>query len=247
MRGLEHMTAIVTGGARGIGRAIALRLLSEGATVEICDRDGFELGATLKELDSLGEVTGMTIDVADDAAVQSYLQGRNGQLDIFVNNAAIAPRLPSIDLSRDAVQEVLNVNFLAAVSFARRIAAGMKTAGSGVIVNIASVNAFRGQPEMLAYNASKAALVSLTKTLAVELGSFGVRVVCVCPGSVRSSMWDSEDWHDEEERFAQTIPLGRFAEPEEIAGLVAFLCSEEASYMTGCAVIADGGLTARLF
>jgi NAD(P)-dependent dehydrogenase (short-subunit alcohol dehydrogenase family) len=123
----------------------------------------------------------------------------------------------------------------------------MKQARSGVIINVASVNAFRGQPEMLAYNASKAALVSLTKTLSVELGPHGVRAVCVCPGSVNTPIWDRGGWDDERDAMAQTIPLRRFADPAEIAAVVAFLASDDASFITGCAIVADGGLTARMF
>jgi NAD(P)-dependent dehydrogenase (short-subunit alcohol dehydrogenase family) len=218
-----------------------------GVAVDICDREAATLATTVEKLRPLGTVSGTVVDVADDDAVARYIEGITRTVDIFVNNAAIAPRIPTTQLTREPLEEVMAVNFTAAVSFGRRIAESMKKARSGVIVNIASVNAFRGQPDMLSYNASKAAVVSLTKTLAVELGPYGVRAVCVCPGSVRTPIWDDGGWEQEEERIAQAIPLRRFAQPEEIAAVVAFLGSQDASFVTGCAVVADGGLMARMF
>lgn len=244
---LAGRTALVTGAARGIGRAIAARLAAEGARVTACDIQGDRLAAVVAGLGAHGEVEALAADVADHEAMARLLAGRAEPYDVLVNNAAIAPRIPLRELRPDDLREVLRVNVEAAVFLSREAGRAMCAAGRGSIVNVASVNAMRGQPDMLHYNASKAALVSATQTLAVEFAGHGVRVNAVCPGSTWTEIWEEGGWGEADRAaFAERIPLGRFARPEEIAAVVAFLAGDDASYVTGHALVVDGGLTVRM-
>ncbi|HEX4812993.1 MAG TPA: SDR family oxidoreductase [Nonomuraea sp.] len=240
-------TALVTGAGRGIGLAVAARLAADGMIVTACDVDGDRLDAALPGLREHGEVRALAADVTDLAAMTGWLAAQDGPLDVLVNNAAVAPRIPLTELDEDTLARVLRVNFQAAALLGREAGRAMCAAGRGSIVNVASVNALRGQPDMLHYNASKAALVSLTQTLAVEYAPHGVRVNAVCPGSTRTDAWEEGGW-DEADRasFAGRIPLGRFATPAEIAATVAFLAGPDSSYVTGHALVVDGGLTVRM-
>ncbi|WP_283137717.1 SDR family NAD(P)-dependent oxidoreductase [Rhizohabitans arisaemae] len=240
MTRLAGRTALVTGAARGIGRAIAARLAAEGARVTACDILADRLAATAAELG----VEPLVADVGDHEAMERRLESRAEPYDVVVNNAAIAPRIPLADLRPQDLREVLRINVEAAVFLSRAAARTMRAAGRGSIVNVASVNAMRGSPDMLHYNASKAALVSLTQTLALEYAGYGVRVNAVCPGSTWTEIWEEGGWTEADRAgFAARIPLGRFAAPEEIAAVVAFLAGDDASYVTGHALVVDGGLT----
>ncbi|WP_405394152.1 SDR family NAD(P)-dependent oxidoreductase [Microbispora hainanensis] len=242
MTRLAGRTALVTGAARGIGRAVAARLAAEGARVTACDVQAERLAATVAELD--GEVEPLVADVADHAAMARLIGERPAPYDVVVNNAAVAPRIPLADLRPEDLRETLRVNVEAAVFIGREAGRAMCAAGRGSIVNVASVNAMRGQPDMLHYNASKAALVSATQTLAVEYARFGVRVNAVCPGSTWTEIWEESGWDEETKaHFTGRIPLHRFAAPAEIAAAVAFLAGDDASYVTGHALVVDGGLT----
>jgi len=248
MRRLEGKTALVTGGARGIGKAIVSRLVAEGATVVICDVRDDQLQETVIELGgNSSNVSGLCVDVGDLERITAMLDDFDHPLDILVNNAGIAPRIDLRNLTPEDLDEVFRVNFRSAVFLSRAVGAAMCRAGSGSIVSISSVNAFRGQPEMLHYNTSKAALVSMTLTMAIEFAGSGVRVNCVCPGSTRTEVWEDGGWRESERReFADKIPMRRFAVPAEIAAGVAFLASDDASYITGQALVIDGGLTVRM-
>lgn len=240
-------TALVTGAARGIGRAVAARLAADGYAVTACDLEGDRLHAALPGLREHGEVRPLVADVTDLVAMTGWLGAQERPLDVLVNNAALAPRIPTDDLDDAALGRVLRVNFQAAALLAREAGRGMRAAGRGSIVNVASVNALRGQPDMLHYNASKAALVSMTQTLALEYAPYGVRVNAVCPGSTWTDLWEEGGWGETDRAaFAERIPLRRFATPQEIAATVAFLAGDDASYVTGHALVADGGLTVRM-
>ncbi|MEU6796648.1 SDR family oxidoreductase [Nonomuraea wenchangensis] len=240
-------TALVTGAARGIGRAVAARLAADGFAVTACDLDRDRLEAALPELKEHGEVRPLVADVTDLESMTAWLDRQETPLTALVNNAAVAPRIPLAELDEDALAHVMRVNFQAAALLAREAGRGMCAAGRGSIVNVASVNALRGQPDMLHYNASKAALVSLTQTLALEYAPHGVRVNAVCPGSTWTDLWEEGGWGEEDRAdFAGRIPLRRFAEPREIAATVAFLAGDDSSYVTGHALVADGGLTVRM-
>ncbi|MER7370239.1 SDR family oxidoreductase [Nonomuraea wenchangensis] len=240
-------TALVTGAARGIGRAVAARLAADGFAVTACDLNGDRLEAALPELKEHGEVRPLVADVTDLEYMTAWLDRQETPLTALVNNAAVAPRIPLAELDADALAHVMRVNFQAAALLGREAGRGMCAAGRGSIVNVASVNALRGQPDMLHYNASKAALVSLTQTLALEYAPHGVRVNAVCPGSTWTDMWEEGGWGEADRAdFAGRIPLRRFAEPREIAATVAFLAGDDSSYVTGHALVADGGLTVRM-
>jgi NAD(P)-dependent dehydrogenase (short-subunit alcohol dehydrogenase family) len=245
MTGLKGRTALITGAARGIGLAIAQRLQSDGATVLICDTLTEQLEQAGAKLSGSTEVFRHSGDVRDIAAIEAWLNDLDRWPDILVNNAAIAPRASALALEAALLSETMEINFVAAVRLSQLVAGRLIAHGKpGAIVNIASVNAFRGQPELLHYNASKAALVSATKTLAAEWACHGIRVNAVCAGSTWTDIWEEGGFSDEDKkRFAAKNPLGRFAQPSEIAAAAAFLVSDDASFVTGDALIADGGLT----
>lgn len=243
MTDLNGRTALITGGARGIGLAIATRLKADGAAVVLVDVDK---DALTEASATLGGVPTFAGDVQDTETLGAWLKEEDLLIDILVNNAAIAPRVTSLELTPEILGEVMAVNFEAPVHLACFVANRLIQAGrTGAIVNVSSVNAYRGIPEMLPYNASKAAMVSATTTLAVEWADHGIRVNAVLPGSTRTRIWEEGGFSDEERAaFAARNPLRRLAEPSEIAAAVAFLASDESSFVTGHALVADGGLTA---
>jgi NAD(P)-dependent dehydrogenase (short-subunit alcohol dehydrogenase family) len=243
MSDLNGRTALITGGARGIGLAIATRLKADGAAVVLVDVDK---DALTEASETLGGVRTFAGDVQDVETLGEWLKDEGVLVDILVNNAAIAPRVTSLELTPAILGEVMAVNFESPVHLACLVANRLIEAGrTGTIVNVSSVNAYRGIPEMLPYNASKAAMVSATTTLAVEWADHGIRVNAVLPGSTRTRIWEEGGFSDEERAaFAARNPLRRLAEPSEIAAAVAFLASDESSFVTGHALVADGGLTA---
>lgn len=251
MQLLTGKRAIVTGGARGIGYAIAERFLREGAAVFLCDIHEQRLEDALRSLSAIGEVDGRVADVSDraavDAAVASALQ--RGPVDVLVNNAGIGFSVPFLELTDEIWDRVMNVNVKGAVYFAQAVLPGMLGRKSGAIVNIASTNGMRGQPTMAHYNASKAALISLTQTLAVEFAPSGIRVNCVCPGSIATELNLKESGWSEAflERLRQHIPARTFGKPEDIGWACAYLASDISRFMTGQTLVIDGGLLAQQF
>jgi NAD(P)-dependent dehydrogenase (short-subunit alcohol dehydrogenase family) len=240
---------MVTGGARGIGRAIVKRFLSEGARVVVCDLNPDSMDDLLKDewIDN-SMVLPIVGDIRRAQEVLDQVAAAGWHIDFLVNNAAMAPRIPSAELSRDVLNEILDVNVTSAFELCRMVVERKELSDGGlIIVNTSSVNAWLGIPEMAHYNASKAALLSITRTLAVEWAPLGVRVNAVCPGSTWTESWEEGGWGAEDRaRFASKNPLGRFATPDEIAGAVLFLTGPDASYITGHGLVVDGGLTAAV-
>jgi len=241
---------VVTGGARGIGRACAERFAREGARVVVVDVDAERLAASEAEHGSAGlDVSGVVGDVTSEADVDRLHEtalGLLGTVDVLVNNVGGARGeghsrwFWDLDLEVFTRLEALNLHgtFLCSNRFVR----GMKDRASGAVVNIASTAGILTDPGHSHYGAFKAAVIQLTKGIAVDLGPHGVRVNCVVPGEVRTNPAHDVNW---ERTFELKIPMLRAARPEEIAAVVAFLASDEASYMTGAAVVVDGGLTAK--
>jgi glucose 1-dehydrogenase len=248
--------ALVTGGSRGIGRAVAERFAAEGATVAINYwRDGAEAEATLAALHAASGASGgvrphriVEADVSDAQAVEAMIGGvvgAFGRLDVLVNNAGIQAPTPGDGAETDDMERIVAVNLLGAAHCARAaIRHFLSRPGGGAIVNTSSVHEVIPKPGFLAYSMSKGGLGNLTRTLALEFADRGIRVNGVGPGATLTSLNDS--WRNDPAGRAgveRHIPMGYAASPEAIAPVFAFLASDEAAYMTGQTLYADGGLT----
>ncbi len=247
-------TALVTGGSSGIGLGAARRLAAEGASVYLVGRDPWKVAAAIEAVqrDALpgAQVDGAVADVTDAAAMEAAVGAAAAlgrRLDVLVAAAGIdGEGKDALDLDPDAFGRVLDVNvrglFLATQSAGRAMAAD---GAGGSVVLIASVNAFQPERHFADYNASKGAAVLLARSLAIDLADRGIRVNAICPGYVRTPM--TEPYLADPATLAEIvrhIPLGRVSDPDEIAATIAFLASDEASYITGSAVIVDGGRSA---
>jgi meso-butanediol dehydrogenase/(S,S)-butanediol dehydrogenase/diacetyl reductase len=228
VRGLEGQHVVVTGGASGIGAATAGRFRAEGARVTV--------------LDLAGCADGVVVDVADRAAVDAAFAAL-GRVDVVVNNAGISARAPALEISPEQWRRVLDTNLGGVFNVAQAAARAMLAGGGGVILNTASTNGYVGHPFYADYNAAKAGVIELTRTLALEWAPT-VRVNAVCPGYVLTPMQREEYSAEMLAAVDAKIPLRRHAAPEEIAGVFAFLASDDAAYFTGAVITVDGGETA---
>ena len=247
MERLKDKVAIVTGGAGGIGTALAHGLAEEGASVVIADLDGSaaeKLAAHMIE-DGYAALA-LQVDVSDHAAshgMAGQTLDRFGRIDILVNNAAIyadLPRKPFMEIEPSEWNAVLAVNLTGAQLCARAVIPAMEKQGGGVIVNMVSVNSFLAPAGRAHYNAGKAALENLTKTLARELGPLGIRVNALSPGLVKTGTAR----HVTDERYeetAHTRALHRDLLPQDLVGPLVFLCSDDAHMVTGHSLVVDGG------
>jgi meso-butanediol dehydrogenase / (S,S)-butanediol dehydrogenase / diacetyl reductase len=234
--------AIVTGGSSGIGAAIVRRLSSEGARVMIADLSPPEVESDTVlfhrcDLTSSAEVTAMVKATAD----------RFGGLDILVNNAGIGCLAETPDLPEETWEKLFAIN-VSAVFYACKVAVPlMRTGGGGAIVNVASISGLGGDYGFTAYNASKGAVINYTRSLALDGARDGIRVNALCPGAIgQTAMGVGTHGSDaDKQAWLDAIPLGRTGTPDEMANVVAFLASDEASFMTGSIVVADGGATAH--
>jgi len=239
--------ALVTGAARGIGLATAKKFLAEGWRVALLDIEGELLGRAVAEIDQ-GEATlALTCDVSDAAAVSDAMatvERRFGRLDALVNNAGIAVFAPLMETSETDWRRVLEVNLTGPFLCTKAAVPLMREGHGGAIVNITSISAVRASTLRSAYGTSKAGLAHLTKQLAVELASLNIRVNAVAPGPVDTAM--AKRVHTKEIRadYHDAIPLNRYGLEEELAEAIYFLCSANASYITGQILAVDGGFDA---
>jgi NAD(P)-dependent dehydrogenase (short-subunit alcohol dehydrogenase family) len=253
MYDLTGKTAIVTGGASGIGRSICLRLAEEGAAVAVLDYNADGAAETAELAAQHGvETRAVAVDVSDDASVErafDKVRAWRGDADILVNCAGIIAIGTVEETSTEEWRRVFAVNLDGVFHTCRAAAPSMRARGSGKIINMSSWFGKAGKPNYGAYSASKAAVIGLTQSLAMELASAGVNVNAVCPGTIfETGMRDIADKISAEKNLstakdrAKAIPMGRVGKPEDISRVVAFLASDEADYMTGQSINVTGGL-----
>ena len=244
---LAGKVAVITGAARGIGRACAERFLNDGVKVMISDVDGEALAATAAELGRPDDLRAVTADVAKRADIDALVAAAVsafGRLDIMVNNAGVARNRDFLEITEQDFDDVIAINLKGAF-FGVQAAARQMIAqgGGGVVINMSSVNALLAIPTLATYAISKGGMKQLTSVAAVALAPHRIRVVAVGPGTILTDMVSSAIFSSEEARRSvlSRTPIGRGGEPAEIAAVVAFLASDDASYITGQTIYPDGG------
>ncbi len=234
---LEGRTALVTGASKGIGRAIATELASAGANLVLSYRTGAdEAGLLASEIGARA----VQADVSDATSAQALVE-EAGDIDILVNNAGVTRDGLLVRMSDDDWNTVIDTNLASCFYTCRAAARGMMKKRSGSVVNISSIVGVHGNWGQTNYAASKAGIIGFTKSLAKELGSRNVRANVVVPGYVKTQLTDVLP-EDATNLMLQNTPLGRLGDPEDVAGAVRFLCSDEASFVTGAVLLVDGGL-----
>jgi 3alpha(or 20beta)-hydroxysteroid dehydrogenase len=248
-RRFHGKVVLITGGAGGIGRAAAVRFASEGARVVLVDLAAAALAESVAAVEKVdGEVLAVEADVTRFADVERYTDAaiaRFGAIDVFFNNAGVLGAVkPLVDYPEEAFDRVIAVNVKAVWLGMKAVAPRMRAAHGGAIVNTASIAGLRGSPNIIAYTASKHAVVGMTRAASLELARHGIRVNAVCPAPIETPMARQLETEVRRERLTATIPMRRYGTPEEVAALVAFLASADAAYITGAIYAVDGGAMA---
>ena len=246
MRGLKAKRVLISGGSRGIGKATARRFLEEGAIVFFCGHDAGDVERTIREFKLLGKIDGMTCDVSQEDDVNRLIEAAEafmGGFDVLVNNAGIAWQEDFLAITAENWDRIMAVNlcgqFLVAQAVARKMVAAEN---GGAIINMSSTNGLVGEEQYAHYNASKGGIMQLTKTMALELGKFGIRVNALCPGYILTPL-NREIYPAQvvEAYIDQKIPLKKAGQPEDIAAAYAFLASDDAVFIHGTGLVIDGG------
>ncbi len=243
---LKGKSAIVTGGASGFGAGIVRAFIKEGARVVIADIDGDAAKAMAEAIGS--HVWGIQVDVASASGVAAMVQAAcnyMGSVDILVNNAGVGHKPQALDtLSEDAFDRIYGVNMKSIYHTARAVVPLMKKQGSGAILNMGSTGGVSPRPNLTWYNASKGWVITATRAMAIELAPAGIRVNALNPVAGETPLLKTfmgEDTPEMRAKFLSTIPIGRFSTPEDMGAAACFLCSDEASMITGVALEVDGG------
>ncbi|MEJ6742717.1 MAG: SDR family oxidoreductase [Emcibacteraceae bacterium] len=243
---LKNKIAIVTGGASGFGAGIVRKFIAEGAKVVIADINNSLAEKLARELGE--EAISAEVDVSDNISVKRLVESTISKfetIDILVNNAGIGHQPQALDkLSEDDFDRIFNVNAKSVFYTAQQVVPIMKIAKSGVILNVASTGGVSPRPNLTWYNASKGWMITATKAMAVELASFGIRVNAINPVAGKTPLlatFMGEDTPEIREKFLSTIPMGRFSTPTDMGNTACFLCSDDASMITGIAMNVDGG------
>ncbi|MEO8249662.1 MAG: SDR family NAD(P)-dependent oxidoreductase [Burkholderiales bacterium] len=241
---LNDRAAVITGGAQGIGYAVAERMLRSGASVALWDVNEAQLGKAKEALAALGKVTTQKVEITDEASVGAAVQSTLadlGRLDILVNSAGITGGNGTTwELDPALWRRVIEVNLIGSYLTCRGVIPQMVKAGWGRIVNIASVAGKEGNPNASHYSASKAAVIGLTKSLGKELAKSGVLVNCVTPAAAKTPIFDSMS-QEHIDFMLSKIPMGRFLEVDEAAAMICWLCSEDCAFSTGAVFDLSGG------
>lgn len=248
---LSGRNVIVTGCARGIGFEICKKFLIEGAVVAGCDVNQQNLKKARLELQRLGKFEGFGCDVSNFSEVERFVNEAiaffsERRVDVLVNNAGIGTYKKFLELDVGLWQKTIDVNLTGAFNMSKVIAPIMIENNKGVILSMSSTNGLLAEEGLLHYNTSKAGIILLTKSLALELGKFGIRAVSVCPGFIYTELLkEAKLPRDMVENYVNKIPLGRYGKTDDVANAYVFLASDEASFISGCELIVDGGQTCQ--
>jgi NAD(P)-dependent dehydrogenase (short-subunit alcohol dehydrogenase family) len=245
----EGQVVAVTGGNSGIGAEAVRCFAAEGASVLVAARETRRGAAIVAEVErSGGKAIFIEVDLQDPAACQAVVDRAMeafGRLDALVNSAGIALPFPFLEMPLDLWHQVMNTNLTATFLCSQAAARVMVRQNHGRIVNLSSQVALLGNTERAAYSAAKGAILSLSRTMAVELAQYGITVNCIAPGAVATPMTDANHSAERRQLWAEAIPLGRYGTPADVASAILFLCSREADYITGQTLAVDGGFSIR--